>query len=401
MRFISSIKHQAILVFALFSVLVTLLYFAIAATVAFIVEDKIITNVLAIEASHLNQQYYQTGKIANTRADYMRVMTLSALSEITDWSIDTLPIQGEIFTQQEDHYHYLLLDIPQEEPLYLFAEVSPLLAVTNTPEFLYIFTGGLSISLLLACLLAFKMASFTVKPVMRLSNAIKAGNRMPELKYELGFLAQTLQGALDNLAQALEREREFTTDVNHELRTPMTILNNLITLIESRDLQPQDMLQLREVSQHMENTIEMLLALARTNALERVSLPVNPVIEQVLLDCTTAHGVECDIVFQCEEDVTVLANAPLFRLLLTNLVNKALQHGQERTLSITVRKNAILMVNRHTNYMQQPITSKGVKGSKSKGIGQGLYLVTRIAEAMGFTIHFSQQDSTFSVQISL
>jgi sensor histidine kinase regulating citrate/malate metabolism len=51
--------------------------------------------------------------------------------------------------------------------------------------------------------------------------------------------------------------------------------------------------------------------------------------------------------------------------------------------------------------MQQPITSKGVKGSKSKGIGQGLYLVTRIAEAMGFTIHFSQQDSTFSVQISL
>lgn len=401
MKFISSIKHQAMLVFALFSLLVTLLYFVIAVTVAFVIEDKIINKLMMIEASYLSESFYQTGSIASTRADFMQIMSQRDLAEIASWRANSRPVQGEIFTSQDDHYHYLLLDIPAHEPIYLVAEVSPLLAVTSTPEFLYIFTGGLCLSLLLSGLLAFKVASFTVKPVMKLNAAIKTGNRLPELRYELGYLAKTLQEALDNLAQALVREREFTTDVNHELRTPLTILNNLITLIESRGLYQKDLRQLREVSLHMENTIEMLLALARANTLNTEKLCVKPIFEQILLDCTTAQGVDYDVDFQCEEEIVVVANPLLFRLMLTNLVNNALQHGKAQTLTITVKKNVILMINYHTNDIPAAFANKGARSVHSKGIGQGLYLVSRIAEVMGFVINFSQKDDKFLVSISL
>jgi signal transduction histidine kinase len=57
---------------------------------------------------------------------------------------------------------------------------------------------------------------------------------LPTFEYELGYLSNTFHKASNDLEQALEREKNFTTDVDHELRTPLTILKNHTVLIEQR-----------------------------------------------------------------------------------------------------------------------------------------------------------------------
>ena len=87
---------------------------------------------------------------------------------------------------------------------------------------------------------------------------------------ELHSLAETLNSALDRLGEALERQRRFTSDASHELRTPVSVLLAGNELLLRR---PRSAAEYREglerqarTIRRMKEIIENLLALARADA---------------------------------------------------------------------------------------------------------------------------------------
>lgn len=407
MRLISSIKHQVLMMFMGVTLLLSLVYFAMAIFAAFFVEDTMIYRLLKMEASYIERVYQQTGELPESRLDFVTIYPSSAsLPEFIRQGIERGSEDNEIFTPENDHYHYQRVNISesqsdQDDSAFLIAEVSPLLIVTTSPNIVGLFVIAFILALLISVYLAFKMAARTVKPVLEMTDAVQRSQPLPALKYELGYLCQALEDAFERLESSLQRERDFTTDVNHELRTPLTILSNTIALAEQRGVQPDDLDSLKTVSTQMHHTVAVLLALARAESLEKCACDLRGHIEQVALQCVEANGSEFDLQLDMAEEVIVNANPGLVDLLITNLVNNAISHASHPQLIIRYDNNTLTFQNATDIDTLENVAQAGVKSASSQGIGQGLYLVTRILESLGWQYHINLNNQLFVIQISL
>lgn len=412
MTVIKSIRQQVLLLFMGYAVGMGLLYLALTMIIAYVVEDHMIYSLLKIEASYVQEHHKATGQLPESRLSFGSIHPSSGLDVATELEqvlknnfgkaiVEVAGDDNEIFTSDDDHYHYQLIQLEGGQQVYLIAEVSALLVVSKSPVLLQLFLAGFVITLLLAFLLAVKMTSKTVKPVLQLAGAVKEKQPLPSLQYELGYLSQTLTGAFEERAKALQRERDFSSDVSHELRTPLTVLSNTLTLAEQRPLTESDIQQLRHIDQQMQQTVDTLLALARQESLQEESIYLAPVLEQALMDCSLAANKELDLNMAVPEHLTINANSSLLTLLFTNLINNALYHGDSNQLSIDVDDGMLIFQNQSNKPMPANLFDSGVKDDDSPGIGQGLYLVARILEAMKMTYQIQQADGLFSVRISL
>jgi two-component system OmpR family sensor kinase len=97
--------------------------------------------------------------------------------------------------------------------------------------------GGPALLAVLA-LVGWGLAGRALRPVERLReeaaaiSTIEPDRRLPvpETGDELQRLAETLNGMLDRLHEALDRERRFLDEASHELRTPLAVLTSEVEL---------------------------------------------------------------------------------------------------------------------------------------------------------------------------
>ena len=155
------------------------------------------------------------------------------------------------------------------------------------------------------------------------------------LPTELWPICQRLNELLARLQASFERERRFSADVAHELRTPIAELRALTEVAlkwpddaEATRSALQDALA---VALQMESIVTGLLALARCEGgllpvhLERVFLsPLIKEISQPLSDQTRAKRITVSAVVP--NDTCWLADPTLLRAILTNLLSNAVQY---------------------------------------------------------------------------
>ncbi len=401
MKLVTSIKHQAIIAFTGFALGLTALFLVLAVVTAFIVEDELLSRLLKQEANYLEQQYSQTGVLPEPRLDFMAAYSdYSMLPSFAQQALSEGITDNEIFTPTQDHFHIVELTLGDRVG-YLMAEVSALLIVTTTPGVFQTFLYGLLVTLILAILFAITMASWTVKPVMAMVTAIERKQTMPELKFELGYLSKSMQSAFDELSESLRREKDFTRDVSHELRTPLTILNNTVTLARQRGLQASELAQLEKVGQDMLNTVEVLLALARSEKIEQQHCLLKPMLEQVGMECALALNLELDLQLNLDNQLSVRAPQSLLNLLFTNIINNAIVHGSDYRLTVDADEHKLSFYNHVDVETKLQETQIEVNNFRKQGIGQGLYLITRIIEALGWQHQLKQSSHGFTLIISL
>ena len=144
------------------------------------------------------------------------------------------------------------------------------------------------IALVLASLGGLWIANKALRPVDRLTRAaerIGRGNlseRVEESEShdELGRLAATFNEMISKLEQAFERERRFTADASHELKTPLAVLRGDIEVALRRDRSTEEYKRvlassLEEIAR-LTKLADDLLTLARSDAGEQV-LELEPV----------------------------------------------------------------------------------------------------------------------------
>lgn len=235
-----------------------------------------------------------------------------------------------------------------------------------------------------------------IAPLERLSDQIAAldldaGKTLPAQQpfEELSATAHAINALVQRLQSQLERERRFTSDVAHELRTPLTamLLQSRLARETRQDADRDAALALVEHDALRAGRIlGQLLDLARAQSLDgQASEPVDlcHLARQVVAaHAPMAYELGQELALEAPPGpVVVQGHTTMLELALRNLVDNALRHTPGGTLVevhvghaadgggyLSVRDNG---------------ARDGARPSASPGLGVGLTLVQRIADAHG------------------
>lgn len=130
------------------------------------------------------------------------------------------------------------------------------------------------------------------RPLVRLEQPIR--NMAPENIHhldsrraprEVSGLVSAVNGLLQRLDEALERERRFSADAAHELRTPLTALR--LNLEEAAQSNPETFTRLLKSVDRMNHLVEQMLLLSRIDAgyqSEPETARLSDLVEQAIAD---------------------------------------------------------------------------------------------------------------------
>ena len=237
-------------------------------------------------------------------------------------------------------------------------------------------------------------------PLERLSDQIAAldldaGQTLPEQQpfRELAYAVDAINTLVQRQQLQLQRERRFTSDVAHELRTPLTAM--LLQARRAREADnPADRAQaLQTIEQdalRAGRILGQLLDLARAQSLEALAtetVDLCAVAQRVLADhAPLAYERHQELVLDApSRPVQVQGHATMVELILRNLVDNALRHTPPGTL-VEVRV-AQTPQGTCTLSVSDNGARDGAQVSANPGMGVGLNLVQRMADAQGIALN--------------
>ena len=408
------VSHRVFFYFSILTTFLSMFFVGLAAIIGYVVEDEVINNLLRKEAAHITDVYHKTGKIVQPGLrDFVVYPHPQALPDELQSPVSINTKDSEMTTGDGRYFHFRYIEVGREQPLVLIAEVSDLLTVSQIKTdiaiivlIIFVIASGISIWL------TYKVASKTTSPLVQLVADIKAAEQNPvdatfsavQLQDEIGYFARTIQQALSRQYAALQREQDFTRDVSHELRTPVTLLKNLVELQQIRPLTEDDNQLMADNIGQLEAIIHVLLALVRESSIEKQSFKLDAVIEESVLASWSifeTRAIEVDV--KSESGLYITASPTLTRLLLDNLIQNAVKHGDAGKITIDATSHHIRILNSGTSSTvteaADKLTKRGARREQSDGIGQGLYLVKRIVEASGWSLQINQTENEFIVTI--
>jgi signal transduction histidine kinase len=252
----------------------------------------------------------------------------------------------------------------------------------------------------------------------RAMNASNLDDRLPQVysRDELEDLSQAFNGLLDRLQESFERQRQFTGDASHQLRTPLTAMLGQIEVALRKERSAEDYHQvlttLQRQGQHLRHIVEALLFLARADSEGRLSPLESLDLSQWLpehLQSWSEHArwEDVNLVQSSRQPIWVACQPALLGELVNNLLENALKysaagypvtvrlerHGMSVLLSIEDRGIGIAPSDQ-SNLFQPFFRTNQVRRRGISGLGLGLAVASRLTRAFGGTITLeSQPDS--------
>jgi len=184
-----------------------------------------------------------------------------------------------------------------------------------------------------------------VKSVRETTNRITRNNlnervALPQNKDELFDLSFSINDLLQRIENALERERQFTSDASHELRTPLATLKGTLEVLirkprERAEYEEKIKFSLTEIDR-MTATIEQLLLLARldtiTNSADESLMPLATIIDEILSrHKNKISEKKLSISFENDIDNETLVPQYFSNLILENIIGNAAKYAKNAT----------------------------------------------------------------------
>jgi signal transduction histidine kinase len=258
------------------------------------------------------------------------------------------------------------------------------------------------VALGLAMLVSWVLARAVMRPVTALANEVAAldprgaGGRLSTRfeDQEVGLIARAFNQYMERLQGVREREQAFTEDASHELRTPLAIVASAAEMLTEEPTLSQPgrerVLRIRRASGQMQSLIEALLFLARGEP----DAPARQYsLDQVVKDA--AEGITAAAAAKSIElvlDVVPVRShgvAAMAACVVNNLLLNAVNFKQSGQILVHLTPAALLVRDTGVGISPQDLTrifERRYRGTQSRGLGLGLYLVSRICERLGWKI---------------
>ncbi|TNF85949.1 MAG: HAMP domain-containing histidine kinase [Gammaproteobacteria bacterium] len=217
---------------------------------------------------------------------------------------------------------------------------------------------------------------------------------------EVVSMIQAVEHFTTRLAAFVERERIFTRDAGHELRTPVAVFKGSLDLLEQSGDRPAHELKalarMRRTVSDMEALLETLLLLAREEQVEmpREDVTVNAVVAgQLELLQPMAERAENSLALHEHAELRVRAPEKVLEIVLGNLIRNAINYTQGGRVDVTVTDRSVQvgdtgvgMSGEELKNAFEPFYRADESRGVTRGHGLGLAIVKRLVHQAGWSI---------------
>lgn len=239
---------------------------------------------------------------------------------------------------------------------------------------------------------------------------------------EFDVIIRDLNKMIEELSWVETLRTDFIANVSHELKTPLTVMQNYGILLQSPDISEEQHIEYGKAIQEQTKRLSTLITnILKLNKLENQQIYPNVetyYLSERLCECMLEFesvwdkkNIEIDT--DLDEDVQIEGDKELLSLVWNNLLSNALKftdEGGKVTLSLTKDEEFAYVKVQDTGCGMSAETGKNIfkkfyQGDTShatKGNGLGLALVKRVIDICGGEISVSSvlgEGSTFTVKI--
>lgn len=288
-----------------------------------------------------------------------------------------------------------------------------------------------AIAIILALCIGFLFARNLVRPINRMTStakAIKEGDMSARTNMhgddEISRLGETFDAMAESVEKDRELERRLTTDVAHELRTPLMAIQSTVEAMVDGVFKA-DTERLETVNSEVQRLSRLVDALLKLSRLENRSTPMKEEVVDVgslIAGIVSTHDAfvtdsGLTMEFSAQPGVYVYGDADMIRQATANLISNAVRYTPEGGhIAVNVKKGDIMasIAVKDTGIGLSPEEAKMVfsrfwradagRNRESGGLGVGLAVVKEIVDRHGGWVHVEgkpNEGATFTIYIPL
>ncbi|MCW6033290.1 quorum sensing histidine kinase QseC [Pantoea sp. JK] len=264
-------------------------------------------------------------------------------------------------------------------------------------------------------LLLLALVWFELRPLKRLTLSLH--QRAPDdatplpdtrLPKEVKPLVVALNGLFSRMAHLVQRERRFTSDAAHELRSPLAALRVQSEVIQLADddeaMRKRAIQQLDSGIVRATRLVDQLLTLSRVEADDLRSefqpVALAPLLQNLLAEhFPQAEQQNIALQFTSHAEPVMNGHPLLLGLMVRNLLDNALRYSPSgSTIDVQLNARAITVDDNGPGVSDEQLIRLGERfwrppGQAQTGSGLGLSIVKNIAQLHGVRLQFSQRAS--------
>jgi signal transduction histidine kinase len=271
------------------------------------------------------------------------------------------------------------------------------------------------IVLYLALWLTYRISRRTISPIIQLAEKLDkidfSGNDFSSL--EIGEMSisndddvQILADAIENMGQRLElftqRERNFTRDASHELRSPLTVINIAADMILSgQQLTESGIKSVQRIKRaitDMEELTEAFLLLARESeqSLTQDTVSLNEIVrDEIERSELLKKNKDLKINLKEEANLYTKASDKVVSVLIGNLIRNAILYTDKGNVTITIEKQCVEIADSGKGIEQEQVKQLFQPffraSENTHGHGVGLTIVKRLSDRFNWPIEIDSE----------
>jgi signal transduction histidine kinase len=275
-------------------------------------------------------------------------------------------------------------------------------------EFIALLLAGIVLATTLAATwFGFWLSGRVIRPIKDLAQRVQAiePHEVSEplargfANDEVGDLATAFDAYQDRLAAFVCREREFTADASHELRSPLAVIRVTAEGMLANKVLPGSLQakveRIMRAAEGMGGTLEVLLWLARENA-EKPSVgnltDLATELERLVAhqkEALAGRPVELDLDLKARPELNTPPAAAI--MVVDNLLRNALAYTTDGRVGILLCEDRLVVEDNGPGIASadlQQVFKRGNRGGHvmASGRGLGLAIVNRLCERFGWTL---------------
>ena len=280
------------------------------------------------------------------------------------------------------------------------------------------------VALPLMLLILVVMLSRELRPLKKLAQALRW--RAPEseepldskgVPSEVRPLVESLNQLFTRIHSMMVRERRFTSDAAHELRSPLTALKVQTEVVQLSDDDPQTrekaLAQLHAGIERATRLVDQLLTLSRLDSLDNLQDVAEISLEELLQSAVMdiyhpAQQAHIDVRLQINAHNIMRTGQPLLlSLMVRNLLDNAIRYSPQGSIvEVTLNARNFSVKDNGPGVAPEVLTHIGERfyrppGQSVTGSGLGLSIVRRIATLHGMSASFGNaSEGGFEAKVS-
>lgn len=292
--------------------------------------------------------------------------------------------------------------------------------LSNLRTILYV---AFPLILIVLFLVARLIAGRSIKPVTSIietsgkitKDNLKSRITLPNNKDELFTLSKTINDLLDRIEDAIEREKQFTSDASHELRTPLAVIKGTLEVLvrktrEKQEYEDKINFCVSEVDR-LNSLVDELLLLARFENQKQNNKIENVYLNELILESLSRFSDKIQknnivVSTNFNNDFNIQSDYYLVSIIISNLISNAIKYSKnggkikielnkiKKTTQFIISDDGIGIPKENLSKIFNSFyRSDNSKNPEIKGTGLGLSIVKRLCDLLNIEIQISSEEN--------